>query len=30
VKDFAEKKEIADQTRLWEFQVNDLFHRLGN
>lgn len=30
VKDFAEKKEIPDQTRLWEFQVNDLFHRLGN
>lgn len=30
IKDFAEKKEIADQTRLWEFQVNDLFHRLGN
>ncbi|PHX74992.1 MAG: ATPase [Chitinophagaceae bacterium] len=30
VKDFAEKKEIPDQTRLWEFQVSDLFHRLGN
>lgn len=30
VKDFAEKKEIPDQTRLWEFQINDLFHRLGN
>ncbi len=30
IKDFAEKKEIADQTRLWEFHVNDLFHRLGN
>lgn len=30
IKDFAEKKEIADQTRLWEFQVHDLFHRLGN
>jgi uncharacterized protein YndB with AHSA1/START domain len=30
VKDFAEKKEIPDQQRLWEFQVNDLFHRLGN
>jgi uncharacterized protein YndB with AHSA1/START domain len=30
IKDFAEKKEIPDQQRLWEFQVNDLFHRLGN
>lgn len=30
IKDFAEKKEIADQTRLWNFQVHDLFHRLGN
>ena len=30
VRDFAEKKEIADQKRLWDFQVNDLLHRLGN
>ncbi len=30
IKDFAEKKDIPDQQRLWEFQVNDLFHRLGN
>lgn len=30
IKDFAEKKEIADQTRLWGVQVHDLFHRLGN
>lgn len=30
IKDFAEKKEIADQTRLWDVQVHDLFHRLGN
>ena len=30
IKDFAEKKEIPDKQRLWEFQVNDLFHRLGN
>lgn len=30
VKDFAEKKDIADQTRLWDVQVHDLFHRLGN
>ena len=30
VKDFAEKKDIADQTRLWDVQVHDIFHRLGN
>ncbi len=30
IKDFAEKDEIKDQTRLWEYQVKDLFHRLGN
>ena len=30
IKDFAEKKDIADQTRLWDVQVHDLFHRLGN
>jgi hypothetical protein len=30
IKDFAEKKDIADQKRLWDFQVNELFHRLGN
>ena len=30
IKDFAEKREIADQTRLWDVQVHDLFHRLGN
>ena len=30
IKDFAEKKEIADQSRLWGVQVHDLFHRLGN
>lgn len=30
ISDFAEKKEIADQKRLWDFQVNDLLHRLGN
>lgn len=29
IKDFAEKKEIADQTRVWEFQIKDLFHRIG-
>ena len=30
IKDFAEKKEIKDQTLLWDHQVRDLFHRLGN
>lgn len=30
ISDFAEKKEIADQKRLWDFQMKDLFHRLGS
>ena len=30
INDFAEKKEIKDQSQLWETQVKDLFHRLGN
>lgn len=30
IKDFAEKAEIKDQSRLWDYQVKDLFHRLGN
>ena len=30
IKDFGEKKELQDQKRLWDFQVNDLFYRLGN
>jgi uncharacterized protein YndB with AHSA1/START domain len=30
IKDFAEKKEIPDQKRLWDFQVNDLFYRIGS
>lgn len=30
IKDFAEKKEIKDQSQLWDFQVKELFHRLGN
>ena len=30
VNDFADKKEIKDQSQLWEAQVKDLFHRLGN
>jgi hypothetical protein len=30
ISDFAEKREIADQSRLWEYQVKELFHRLGS
>lgn len=30
IKDFAEKKDIKDQTQLWDHQIKDLFHRLGN
>src|SRR5688500_9837692 len=30
VNDFADKKEIKDQSQLWETQVKDLFYRLGN
>ena len=30
IKDFAEKKEIKDQSLLWDHQVKELFHRLGN
>lgn len=30
VKDFAEKKDIKDQSSLWEHQIKDLFHRIGN
>lgn len=30
ITDFADKKEVKDQSRLWESQVKDLFHRLGN
>ena len=29
INDFAEKKDIKDQSQLWESQVKDLFHRLG-
>jgi uncharacterized protein YndB with AHSA1/START domain len=30
IHDFAEKKDIKDQSQLWETQVKDLFHRLGS
>ena len=29
ITDFAEKKDIKDQSQLWETQVKDLFHRIG-
>ena len=29
ISDFAEKKDIKDQSQLWEYQVKDLFHRIG-
>ena len=30
ITDFAEKKDIKDQSQLWETQVKELFHRLGS
>jgi uncharacterized protein YndB with AHSA1/START domain len=30
VKDFAEKSEIKDQSQLWDFQIKELFHKLGS
>lgn len=30
ITDFADKKEIKDQSQLWDYQVKELFHRLGN
>ncbi len=30
IKDFAEPKEIADQSNLWETQVHELMHRIGS
>jgi len=30
ISDFAEKSEIKDQSQLWDYQVKELFHRLGN
>jgi len=29
VSDFAEKNDVKDQSRLWEYQIKELFHRLG-
>lgn len=30
ITDFAEKKDLKDQSQLWDYQVKELFHRLGN
>ena len=30
ISDFAEKNEIKDQSQLWNYQVKELFHRLGS
>lgn len=30
ITDFAEKNDIKDQTQLWDYQVKELFHRLGS
>jgi hypothetical protein len=30
IKDFADKKELKDAQQLWDFQVKELLHRLGN
>ncbi len=30
IQDFADKKDIKDQSQLWTYQVKDLMHRLGN
>lgn len=30
ISDFADKKDIPDQERLWEAQIHDLKHRVGS
>jgi uncharacterized protein YndB with AHSA1/START domain len=30
VNDFAEKAEIKDASQLWDYQIKELFHRLGS
>lgn len=30
ITDFAEKAEIKDASNLWEYQIKELFHRLGS
>jgi uncharacterized protein YndB with AHSA1/START domain len=29
ITDFAEKKDIKDQARLWDYQAKELIHRIG-
>lgn len=30
ISDFADKAELKDQKQLWDYQIKELFHRLGN
>ncbi len=30
ISDFAEKSELKDQKQLWDYQIKELFHRLGS
>ena len=30
ITDFANKKEVSDQSRLWDAQIHDLKHRIGS
>lgn len=30
ISDFAEKADIKDNSQLWEYQIKELFHRLGS
>lgn len=30
ITDFAEKSEVKDQRQLWDYQIKELFHRLGS
>lgn len=30
ITDFAEKADIKDQSQLWNYQVKELFHRIGS
>jgi uncharacterized protein YndB with AHSA1/START domain len=30
IKDFADKKDIKDQSQLWSYQIKDLMHRIGS
>ena len=30
ISDFAEKSELKDQKQLWDYQIKELFHRIGS